>query len=994
MLSSLATVSAYFIHLTAVPTDHRTLGPNLISDWPGTLPHRIDQVAQANHNKLALMDGIGKDLTYSDMISRIEAIGEALQNVGVGVGSRVLVFQQAASDWVCSMLAIMRIGGIYVPLDVRNPMPRLAAVAQDCEPSAVLADDTTFDNVMELNVPYARVIDVSTVELRPSASISNCAQPDSPAAILYTSGSTGTPKGIVVTHSGLRNEIEGYTKMWKLSAERVLQQSAFTFNHSSDQIYTGLVNAGVVYIVPYSKRGDPLEITNIIQQHSITYTKATPSEYSLWMQYGGDKLREAREWRFAFGGGEPLTSTLAHEFADLDLPQLHVFNSYGPTEISISSTKMEIDYRQEKTLKGGRISCGYSLPNYSTYIVDEQLKPLPAGMPGEICIGGAGVSLGYLNNEELSSQHFVADPFVSPEYITNGWTRMYRTGDIGHLQNDGAMVFHNRVAGDTQIKLRGLRLELSDIESNILSAAKSVLREAIVTLREDDPDLLVAHVVFAPQHDITEKEAFLEHLLSHLPLPQYMIPIAAIPLDRLPLTNHSKADRKALKDMPLPQRARSVQEDEEVTETMVQLKRVWWDVLRNKEFGFDIFPSTSFFRVGGNSLLAIRLQSRIRQVFNVTIRLVELLSSDTLSQMARKIEQSLSVDLIDWDEETAPPPIPSFLKNSRAILADQTKAKTVLLTGATGFLAKYLLPQLAASPDIGTIHCVAVRDKPSESPRKLFSSSKIVSHAGDLSTALLGLSEHEFRDLASQVDVILHMGAVRSFWDNYHVLRPSNVHATRELVKLAASRRIPIHYISTISVLPRGTAATAVSAAAHVPAADGTNGYVATRWASERILERSAASLGVPISVHRFLPSAQQSSPKRELDELVRFVDVSGMMPDFSGWDGRVDMMRAEQAANWLCGSMLLEQPGCDGNAPAGAAAQFLHCESPVVVTVAEMRAYIEERRGGWGLERMPGLRWFGRIKALGFDYLVTSHQATVESSAGGEEGARFESQR
>ncbi|RYO74938.1 hypothetical protein DL764_010620 [Monosporascus ibericus] len=647
-------------------------GPKLISDWPETLPHRIEQVSQNNPDKVALMDGNGSKLTYSDMSSRVEAISEALQNADIGPGSRVLVFQQAAADWVCSMLAIMRIGGIYVPLDLRNPLSRLAAVAEDCKPSAVLADDTTLGDVTQLNISYARIIDVSH------------------AAILYTSGSTGTPKGIMVTHSGLRNEIEGYTKTWKLGAERALQQSAFTFNHSSDQIYTGLVNG----------------------EQSITYTKATPSEYSLWMQYGGDSLRQASRWRFAFGGGEPLTSTITQEFSELSLPQLRVFNSYGPTEISISSTKKELDYRE---IQGDdRIPCGYSLPNYYTYVVDEQLRPLPAGMPGELCIGGAGVSLGYLNNEELTTRHFVPDPFASPEDVANGWTRMYRTGDIGHLQDDGAMVFHNRMAGDTQVKIRGLRIELCNIESNIISASGGVLREAVVTLREGNPEFLVVHVVFAPQHNITDKEAFLDNLLGNLTIPQYMIPVAAIPLDKLPLTNHSKVDRKSIQNMPLPQRARSHAEDGELTETMIQLKRVWEDVLGNKELGFDITPSSSFFQVGGNSLLVIRLQSRIRQGFNVTIPLADLLGANTLGKMAHKIEESSSVGLIDWEKETAPPTIPGFLKDIAEAGVDQQKPTTVLVTGSTGFLGKYILPQLAANPDVGAIHCVAVRDRPSE----------------------------------------------------------------------------------------------------------------------------------------------------------------------------------------------------------------------------------------------------------------------------------------
>ncbi|KAL8833493.1 MAG: hypothetical protein Q9170_004238 [Blastenia crenularia] len=969
-------------------------GPNLKSDWVGgTLPHRIDQVIQENQGKTALMDGITDSLTYTAMGDRIEAIAEALQNAGVGTGSRVLVFQQASSNWPCSMLAIMRLGGIYVPLDLRNPMVRLAAVAVDCEPRAILADETTIGNVSELNVSSAVNIDISCVESNPSIRIPNSAQPDTPAAILYTSGSTGTPKGIVVTHSGLRNEIEGYTNMWKLGAERTLQQSAYTFNHSSDQIYTGLVNGGMVYTVPWSKRGDPFEITKILQEQSITYTKATPSEYSLWMQYGGDSLRQASGWRRAFGGGEPLNSVILREFADLGLPRLRVFNSYGPTEISISSTKKEIEYREKMTQEQPRIPCGYSLPNYATYILDEQLKPVPAGMPGEIYLGGAGVSLGYLNNEELTSKHFVPDPYASPEYVANGWTRMYRTGDIAHLQDDGAMVFHNRIAGDTQIKIRGLRIELADIEGNIISAAGGILREAIVTLREGNPDFLVAHVVFAPQHNITDKDAYLEQLLSRLPIPQYMIPVAAIPVDKFFLTNHSKVDRKAMKNMPLPQRNKSAQDDAELTETMVQLRRVWQDVLGNKELSFDITPSTSFFSVGGNSLLVIRLQSRIRQIFNVVVRLVELLDANTLGRMVRKVEESSSVDLLDWDAETSPPVIPDFLKNPPKISTIRQSAKVVLVTGGTSFLAKTLLPQLAASPDIETIHCVAVRNKATENPRAIASFPKVVVHGGDLSKPLLGLEEKEFQVLANEVDVVLHMGAVRSFWDNYHVLRPSNVRPTKELVKLAAPRQIPIHYISTVGVLPWGTATAAVSAKDNAPPTDGTNGYVASRWASERVLERATEGMGVPTKIYRFLQSSATASKKENLDVFVDFVDKAKLIPDFEGWEGRIDMIPSRQASDWLCDGILtegVERAGLKGNTEGGAGGEtrFEHLESPIMINVGELVKHIEEQRGGRGLEKMPGLRWIGRIKQLGFGYLLTSQEATVGGKGG------FESKR
>ncbi|KAK7981308.1 hypothetical protein PG988_003546 [Apiospora saccharicola] len=967
-------------------------GPKLVSAWPETLPLRIDHVAQETENqtKTAIKDGHGNAWTYSALIQRIEAAAEALQKVGVGAGSRVLVFQTASAHWVSSMLAIMRIGAIYVPLDLRNPLARLASVAVDCEPAAVLADDSTVGDFEQLHVPRAALVNVSSLPSTPSAPVPNISKSADTAAILYTSGSTGLPKGIMVTHAGLRNEIEGYTDMWKLGAERALQQSAFTFNHSSDQIYTGLTNGGMVYVVPWDKRGDPLEITKILKEESITYTKATPAEYSLWLQFGRDNLRDATSWRAAFGGGETLPSTLTKDFADLGLSQLRIYNSYGPTEISISSTKMEVDYRNRPLMEEGRIPCGFSLPNYFAYIVDDQLKPLPAGMPGELYIGGAGVSLGYLHNQELTDQHFVTNPFATPEDVANGWSRMYRTGDICHLREDGAMVFHSRVAGDTQVKIRGLRIELNDIESNIVAASNGVLCDAVVTLRQGNPDFLVAHVVFTPGQETSDsddaeardRDAYLANLLSNLPIPQYMIPVLAIPIEKIPLTNHSKTDRKRATST-------STQEGEgetELTPTMTQLKAVWQTVLGNSELAFDITPSTSFFLVGGNSLLVIRLQSQIRQVFHVTVRLVDLLGDNTLGGMARKIGESTKVE------------IPDFLKGVSGPLAGAGKPKTVLVLGATGFLSKFLLPQLVANPAIAKIHAVAVRNV-GKLPVPVADSPKLVVHTGDLVSPLLGLSPETFKLLAGEVDVILHLGAVRSFWDNYHSLRPVNVNPTKEVVKLAGPRQIPVHYISTFGVLPRDASpalAAAGSAASNPPETDGRQGYVASRWASERILERASEALGVPVSVYRFLPTPPQSqennketTPQDILDEFVRFVDVSSLFPDMSGWEGRIDMVPATQASTLLHNHVVADADAAPNTA---ATAKFYHVQSTVAVHVAELREYITKERGQAQLETMPGLRWIGRIKQLGFGYFLTTQEAAV--GGGGAQGEAFESRR
>ncbi|OJJ70821.1 hypothetical protein ASPBRDRAFT_126737 [Aspergillus brasiliensis CBS 101740] len=956
-------------------------GLDLKSTWPETLPLRIDQIAATNRDRIALKDGHGRILTYAVMINRIEAIAEELQNAGVQEGHRVLVFEDATADWPCSMLAIMRLGAVYVPLDLRNPLPRLADVAANCEPGAILVDNTTAKDIDQVNVTQAKVINVLRVSVKPTKRVRNVSRGDAVAAILYTSGSTGKPKGIVVKHSGLRNEIEGYTTQWGLRAERTLQQSAFTFNHSSDQIYTGLTNGGTVYIVPWSKRGDPIEVSQIIQEEGITYTKATPAEYALWLDYGNANLRKATNWRFGFGGGDSLTPTLLQQLAALDLPQLRFFNSYGPTEISISSTKMEIAYREKQP--EGRIPCGYSLPNYAAYILDEQQRPVPVGMPGELWIGGAGVSLGYLNNPELTDYHFHSDPYATPAYVAQGWTRMYRTGDIAHLQADGALVFHSRVAGDAQVKIRGLRIELGDIESNIVKASDGALREAAVTLREGDPPLLVAHVVFAPNHTITNTEAFLDHLLQHLPVPQYMVPVMAIPLDRMPLSNHSKVDRKALKALPLPRRRTVSSEADVLSETMLQLRRVWEEVLHTEELGLQIVPSTSFFTIGGNSLLVVRLQSRIRHLFNVTVRLVDLLEASSLSAMAKLIEESTTVDAIDWKRESALPPDVTALSPSITLAQHPLKAtgSVILITGAAGFLGKHILTELISNPNIQQIHCIGLREKTPGTPRTLaVSSEKIITHAGDLSDPYLGLSESTFARLAQEVDSILHMGAVRSFWDNYHLLRASNVLPTRELVKLAAPRQIPIHYISTAGVLPANAADTdsvvaAESVAAHPPPTDGSQGYIATRWVCEQLLHAATTQLHIPTTIHRFVPAPPgEESTLPALQHFLTFIDSLSLKPDFRGTKGHFEMIPVHDAAGSLA-SALFQGPGVHSVAEDknSASPRFVHHECPVRIDIGEMERFMQQERGDTSLPAIPLLKWIGQMKRSGLEYFVTS---------------------
>lgn len=604
-------------------------GPRLPSEWPETLSHRFAEIATQSPHKEAVKDGSGKSYTYQEMQRRIQAISEKLSGAEVESGSRVAVFQQPSADWVCSLLAIWHAGGTYIPMDLRNPLPRLTAIAGTARPTAIICHSETESDVPELKTTAA-IINVSNLEdVEPITNTQ--AKPNMLATILFTSGSTGTPKGVMLRHSAFRNTIEGLTRHYNIGAERTLQQSAFTFDFSLDQILCGLMNGGSVYVVSREQRGDPIAISNIIASEGITYTRATPSEYANWITYGAEKLMEALKWKFAWGGGEMMPRSLRQSIASLDLEDLTLYNSYGPAE-TITCTKTPVPFNEGLEDDEDDIPAGYPLPNYSVYIIDRDLELVPQGVTGEIVIGGPSVASGYLNNDKLSGAHFISNP----------WDKgiIYRTSDIGYLRPDGALMFRGRVSGDTQVKIRGMRIDLQDIESCILAAAEGALHKAVVSVRSGD--LLVAHVQFATDQypEESEQKAFLRTLRFTLPLPIYMTPAIFIPITQLPVNAHGKTDRLTLQTLPLPQTDRG-RSGEALTETERKLVDIMKEIVPDEiAESVQVSSQTSFFELGGNSLLLVKLQVLINTRFHLKLSLIDLFGAATLGAMAAKIEAS------------------------------------------------------------------------------------------------------------------------------------------------------------------------------------------------------------------------------------------------------------------------------------------------------------------------------------------------------------------
>ncbi|KAH6983171.1 hypothetical protein BKA56DRAFT_484010 [Ilyonectria sp. MPI-CAGE-AT-0026] len=689
-------------------------------------------------------------LKYSNLATRINAVADAILQAACTTGSRVAVLCEPTVDAIIAMLAVMHIGAVYVPLDTSLPTARHAAMVQSCRPTLVLSHSATEELVrdlgreMEAPVRQVRIDDIAECE----QAVACVVEPSAPAILLFTSGSTGTPKGIFLSQANFVNHLAFKTNLLDIGQETVLQQSSLGFDMSLVQAFCALANGGLLVIAPSEMRRDPVELTGLVSRESISFTIATPSEYLAWLHYGESSLTENTAWRHACMGGEQVSEQLKSELRRLGLSGLTLTNCYGPTEIAAAATfqTIELDDKQEFN-EEVRFAVGKALPNYSVCILDASGRPQPAQHTGEICIAGEGVALGYLDLVDETNRKFVKDITTKDQQATG--RRMYRTGDQGRLMSDGTLLCLGRLEGDTQVKLRGLRIELREVESALLQAAGVILSTVVVPQRGD---VLVAHATLSPGHDVGEEE--LTQVLGRLRLPRYFIPAAIVILPTVPTDSNGKLDRKAIAGLPLPERS-STGAHEKMTIRQGELRLLWERVLPETGTASRIGPSSDLFLLGGNSLLMMKLQAAIRESIGVAVSTRTLYQASTLREMARRIDEQQEAQAddtgkeIDWSAETAIPKqlltrIREHAAPAKSLKSAKSDGIEVLMTGATSFLGENLLQALLQSSVVRRMHCVAIM---ADDRHRVLEDEKVKCYKGSLLSSILGLNTDECESL-------------------------------------------------------------------------------------------------------------------------------------------------------------------------------------------------------------------------------------------------------
>ncbi|HEX2077660.1 MAG TPA: amino acid adenylation domain-containing protein [Longimicrobium sp.] len=569
--------------------------------------HRAFEAQAARTPEAVALGCAGGTVTFGELDARANRVAHALRGRGVGPDARVGLLLERSPETIACILGVLKAGGAYVPLDPGYPADRLRFIAENGALALVVAgpgvEDRFGEDAPVAVVPVAELEDAVFPASPPEVEVS----PRNAAYVLYTSGSTGTPKGVVVEHGGLANQMAWMQRRFPLGADDVvLQKTPFVFDASVWEIFAPLLNGARLELAPEGSHADGAYLAGAVAEHGVTTLQVVPSQLRLVLASGG--FGGWTGLRRLFSGGEALTDAL-REAVFAALADVELVNLYGPTE-----TTVQVAYWRSAADEQGPVPIGRPVSNARLYVLDGGLRPVPAGVRGELYVGGAGVARGYLGRPALTAERFVPDPFGG-----GAGARLYRSGDVARWRPDGALEYLGRADG--QVKVRGYRVETGEIEA-VLERHPAV-RAAAVVVREER---LAAYWTPAGAAGSVPADELRAHLSAHLPA--YMVPAALVELEVFPLLPSGKVDRRALPDPE--QASTAVPYEAPATAVEEALALVWAEVLGVERVGVN----DNFFALGGDSILSVRVVGMARDR-GVRLAIQDVFAHQTVRALAR-----------------------------------------------------------------------------------------------------------------------------------------------------------------------------------------------------------------------------------------------------------------------------------------------------------------------------------------------------------------------
>ncbi|HXS67974.1 MAG TPA: amino acid adenylation domain-containing protein, partial [Candidatus Polarisedimenticolia bacterium] len=569
--------------------------------------------ADATPKSVAVVCG-NESLTYEELNWRANQLAHHLKFLGVGPENLVAISMERSLEMIVGIMGTLKAGAAYVPLDPTFPAERLKFMLEDSKASLLLTRSSEKERLGEsqksirticLDADWRLISEESEDKLNVPVNSGNLAY------VIYTSGSTGWPKGVQIPHRAVVNFLHSMRREPGLSAnDTLVSVTSISFDIAGLEIFLPLAVGAKIVLATSEEIFDAADMQSLMRTHRATVMQATPSFWQFLVEsdWPGDRRMKI------LCGGEALSRELADQLLDR---AAEVWNLYGPTETTIWSTLCKVTPGKEL------ISIGRPIANTQVYLLDAHLQSVPIGVPGELHIGGDGMARGYLNRPELTEEKFIPDPFNR-----NG--RLYKTGDLARYCADGTIECLGR--NDFQVKLRGHRIDLGEIESALRQFPN--VRDAVVVLRQDERrEKSLAAYLLRPSHPSPDAGMLQQFLRKKLP--DYMMPSAFVVLDKFPLTPNGKTDRKALSKATAVRTPAKQAFTPPRTPAEETLAKIWRELLRQPEIGID----DNFFEIGGHSLLAMQLMARVRKEFQAELSLRHIFEAPTISELADVLAQ-------------------------------------------------------------------------------------------------------------------------------------------------------------------------------------------------------------------------------------------------------------------------------------------------------------------------------------------------------------------
>lgn len=720
-------------------------------------------------NKIALVFG-NESYTYKELEVKVNKLANYLRTFGKHKVIGVML--NRSSELIISILAILKSGAGYLPIDPTYPEDRIRYIIDDSRIELILTEECYKDSVplkcilVDKESSYAKYEEFDTDQT-----------PNDISYMIYTSGSTGKPKGVMLKQSSVVNFIYAMCDRMPLHDKTVVSITTMCFDIFVFESLLPLCTGMKVVMTNNEEQNNPILLNNLCLKNNVQVIQTTPSKFKLLMT---DNLEYLKHLEVISLAGEPFPLDLLNNIRKIS--NARVFNMYGPTETTVGSTLKELT-------NSNKVTIGTPLANTHILVLDNDMNFVPYYVPGMLYIGGDGVSLGYMNKPEFTSQR----------YLTYNGEKIYNSGDLVKLLPNGELECLGR--SDFQVKVRGLRIELGEIESAI--CAYSGVKDAIVTVKNvNNRDILCGYFV-------ADGRVSYSHLKKSLSkkLPNYMIPSYLLQIESFAYTPNGKIDRKVLPDPIF--KAKEIIPPK--TKLEKELLTIWNSILSIEEISID----DNFFDIGGDSLFALKMQIELMK-HNYTVNYGDIFKNNTIRDLANFIQnQQKDLSLPVYTKQDFKDINKLLKKNTtfRALKLKQKTLKNVLLVGATGFLGIHVLAELLKIDDI-KIYCL-IRKDPSTSPENklkrkfqyyfgsdlsnLFGTRLFVI-SGDITLDNFNTSQEVYKFLGKEVSSVVNCAASVKHYGNYQEFEKINVTGVKNLVKFCENYHIDFYQTSTISV--------------------------------------------------------------------------------------------------------------------------------------------------------------------------------------------------